>query len=193
VGCLAHIRRGFSEADRVAPKVGQAREALQFIRTLYEVESRADVLKLSRDARRDLRHKESKPILATFRQWLQTKEKQVFPGGYLGEAIAYALGQWERMIRFLDDGILRPDSNLAENAIRPFVIGRRNWLFSGSPRGASASATFFTLIESAKAHGLEPYHYLRHVFTNLPTVMTEAELLALLPTNLTPAQIAPKD
>jgi transposase len=193
VGCLAHIRRKLHEAHRVAPNSGQAREALEFIRQLYEVESRADALKLSPDQRRDLRLQESKPILDTFRQWLETKQKQVLPGGYLGKAINYAIGQWERMIRYLDDGILRPDNNLAENAIRPFVVGRRNWLFSGSPRGAFASATLFTMIESAKANGLEPYHYLRYVFTKLPAVMTEAELEALLPTNLTPAQIAPQD
>lgn len=79
-----------------------------------------------------------------------------------------------------------------ENAIRRFCVGPRNWLFAGSPRGAFASASIFTLIEAARANGLEPYHYLHHVFLNLPGVVTETELLALLPTNLTPAQIAPK-
>jgi transposase len=192
VGCFAHIRRKFDEAHRVAPRSGQAWQAIEYIRKLYEVEARAEALKLSRDGRRDLRHKESKPILDAFRAWLETKQKQVLPEGYLGKAIGYAIGQWERVIRYLDDGILRPDNNLAENAIRPFCVGRRNWLFSGSPRGAFASATIFTLIESAKANSLEPYHYLHYVFRNLPNVMTDPELLALLPTSLTPAQIAPK-
>ena len=192
VGCLAHIRRKFDEAHRVAPMSGQARQAIEYIRELYKVESQADAMKLSAEERRDLRLRESKPILDRFREWLETKQKQVLPEGYLGKAISYAVGQWERMIRYLDDGILRPDNNLAENAIRPFCVGRKNWLFAGSPRGAFASATIFTLIESAKANGLEPYHYLHHVFLNLPGVVTETELLALLPTNLTPAQIAPK-
>jgi transposase len=192
LGCLAHIRRKFSEAHRVAPKSGQAQQALEYIRKLYEVESRADALKLSRDQRRQLRQEESEPILAVFREWLETKQKQVLPEGHLGKAIKYALGQWQRVIRYLDDGILRPDNNLAENAIRPFCVGRKNWLFAGSPRGAFASATIFTLIETAKANHLEPYHYLHHVFKNLPVVKTEAELLALLPTRLTPAQIAPQ-
>ena len=71
-------------------------------------------------------------------------------------------------------------------------MGRKNWLFSGSPRGAFASATIFTLVQTAKANGLEPYHYMHHVFRNLPTVTAEAELLALLPMNLTPAQIVPQ-
>lgn len=192
VGCLAHIRRKFSEAHRVAPRSGQAQQALEYIRKLYEIESRADDLKLSREQRRELRQKESKPILDTFREWLETKQKQVLPEGYLGQAIKYAVGQWDRLIRYLDDGILRPDNNLAENAIRPFCVGRKNWLFAGSPRGAFASATIFTLIETAKANHLEPYHYLHHVFKNLPAVKTEAELLALLPTRLTAAQIAPQ-
>jgi transposase len=191
VGCLAHIRRKFEEARRVAPITGQASEALEFIRRIYEVESKADAQKLSAEQRREVRLRESKPILDALREWLDLKHQGVLPEGHLGKAIRYALGQWERMRRYLEDGRLRPDNNLAENAIRPFCVGRKNWLFSGSPRGAYASATLFTLIETAKANSLEPYHYLHHLFTNLPTVLTETQLLGLLPTNLTPAQIAP--
>ena len=95
VGCLAHIRRKFHEAERVAPKSGQAREALEYIRSLYAVESRADELKLSADERRALRQKASKPILETFRGWLELKQTKVLPEGPLGNAITYALGQWE--------------------------------------------------------------------------------------------------
>lgn len=191
VGCLAHIRRKFEEARRVAPTTGQAAEALEFIRKIYEVESKADVRKLSPEQRREVRLTESKPILDAFRQWLDQKQPMVLPEGHLGRAIKYARGQWDRMVRYLEDGRLPPDNNLAENAIRPFCVGRKNWLFSGSPRGAYASSTLFTLVETAKANALEPYHYLHHLFTKLPAVMTEIELLSLLPTNLTPAQIAP--
>jgi hypothetical protein len=125
IGCLAQNRRPFSEADRIAPKTGQAREALEFIRKLYEVESRADAQKLSAEERRELRRREPKPILDTFRQWLEDKGKAVVPGAHLGKAIKYALGQWERMIRYVDDGVPRPDNNRAANAIRPFVVGRK--------------------------------------------------------------------
>ena len=77
--------------------------------------------------------------------------------------------------------MLRPDNNLAENAIRPFVVGRKNWLFAGHPRGAGASATIYSLIESAKANELEPYRYLRYLFERLPMAETEADYRALLP------------
>jgi len=95
--------------------------------------------------------------------------------------IAYALGQWERIEAYLEDGRLRPDNNAAENAIRPFAVGRKNWLFSGSPRGAKASAALYSLIETAKACGLNPHEYLLHVFEKLPHAACEDDLKALLP------------
>jgi len=91
---------------------------------------------------------------------------------------------------YVEDGRLRPDNILVENAIRPFVVGRKNWLFAGSPEGAAASATFFSLIETAKANGLEPYGYLRHIFKQLPLVQTEQDLRDLLPHNIHPDDIA---
>jgi hypothetical protein len=94
------------------------------------------------------------------------------------------------LIIYLEDGRLRPDNNLVENAIRPFVVGRKNWLFAGSPDGAVASATFFTLIETAKANGLEPYAYLRHVFQKLPLAQTEQDLKDLLPQKIDSDSIA---
>ena len=106
---------------------------------------------------------------------------QTPPKGLLGKAVAYTLGQWDRLIRYIDSGILTPDNNLAENAIRPFVVGRKNWLFSGSPRGATASATLFSIIETARANGKEPYWYLRKLFEELPTARSEADILLLAP------------
>jgi transposase len=103
------------------------------------------------------------------------------PKSLLGKAISYTLKQWHRLDKYLEDGRLRMDNNLAENAIRPFVVGRKNWLFSGNAAGARASASLYSLIETAKANGLEPYWYLRHIFERLPLAKTEYELRSLLP------------
>jgi transposase len=121
---------------------------------------------------------------------LETHQPLTPPKGLLGQAISYTLANWEKLIIYLEDGQLRPDNNLVENAIRPFVVGRKNWLFAGSPDGAKASATFFTLIETAKANGLEPYAYLRHIFEMLPMVQSEQDLKNLLPQNIDPDSIA---
>ena len=94
--------------------------------------------------------------------------------------MSYTLKQWDRLTRYTDDGRLSPDNNLAENAIRPFVIGCKNWLFSGTPEGAKASATLYSLIETARANRLEPYSYLRHIFTRLPLAKTLEDYEALL-------------
>jgi transposase len=103
-----------------------------------------------------------------------------------GEAIQYTRKQWPTLVTFLQDGHLEIDNNLAENAIRPFAVGRKAWLFSGSPRGAEASAMLYTLVETAKANGLEPRAYLHYLFETLPTVTTPDRFDALLPHRLTP-------
>jgi len=97
--------------------------------------------------------------------------------------LAYTLNQWDRLVGYLEDGRLQPDNNLAENSIRPFVVGRRNWLFSGTPEGAEASALIFSLIETARTNGLEPYSYLRYIFDKLPTAVSLEDYEALLPWN----------
>ncbi|MHA2231280.1 MAG: IS66 family transposase, partial [Candidatus Hodarchaeales archaeon] len=137
-----------------------------------------------------LRQEKAKPILDDFKDWLETNQPLTPPKGLLGKAISYTLTNWEKLIIYLEDGRLRPDNNLVENAIRPFVLGRKNWLFAGSPDGAKASASFFTLIETAKANGLEPYAYLRHIFEKLPLAQTEQDLKDLLPQNIDSDSIA---
>ena len=122
------------------------------------------------------------PVLDTFHGWLQDKRDQVLPGSALGKAVAFALGEWPKLIRYLEHPQLTPDNNACEQAIRPFVVGRKNWLFSGSPRGAKASATLYSLIETAKANRREPYWYLRELFEKLPHARTRADYLTLLPT-----------
>ena len=126
----------------------------------------------------------SRAILDQIKPWLDAKATQVLPKGLLGKAIQYALGQWPLLTTFLDDGHIEIDNNKAENAIRPFVVGRKAWLFSGSPRGAEASATLYSLIETAKANQLEPWAYLNYLFEHLPTAKTQEAIAALLPINL---------
>ena len=120
-------------------------------------------------------------MLATLHEWLQRKREQVPPQSALGKAVHYMLVQWPKLLRYLDVAELTPDTNAVERAIRPFVLGRKNWLFSGSPRGAEASATLFSIIETAKANGREPYWYLRELFEKLPLAQTDADVEKLLP------------
>jgi hypothetical protein len=117
------------------------------------------------------------------RAWAETRQAETLPSGKLGEAFAYLLTQWPKLVRYIDDPRLAIDTNLAENAIRPFGLGRRNWLFADTVKGAKASAAIYSLLETAKANGLEPFAYLRELFTTLPLAKTVADFEALLPFN----------
>lgn len=182
-GCWSHARRKFVEAQKVQPKgkVGKADWALSLIGKLYRVEKRAK--HLSPAERQALRDAESRALIQKLEQWLEKSVTQVPPKTAIGKALHYLQGQWPRLTAFLQDGRIPLDNNPAENAIRPFVVGRKNWLFSHTPRGAHASATIYSLIETAKANGLEPYAYLVDVLKNLPAAETEADISNLLPWN----------
>ena len=129
------------------------------------------------------------PILNEFRQWLRQCQVQTPPRSLLGKAVNYALNHWNALMVYTRDGRIRIDNNLVENIIRPFVLGRKNWLFAGSPAGAQASAFFYTLIENAKANGLEPRAYLCFLFDSFPRAATQQERRALLPQRLTPKDL----
>jgi len=184
LGCWAHARRKFDEVIKArggAKRNGSAEEAIDYIRRLYVVEKKAREAGLEPDAITDLRQREAKPVLDEFKDWLDAKVLVTPPKGLLGKAVSYTLNNWQRLLRYLEDGRLRPDNNLAENAIRPFVVGRKNWLFAGNPDGARAAAVFYSLIESAKANGWKAHDYLTHLFENLPLAQTEEEYRKLLP------------
>lgn len=184
LGCWAHARRKFMEAKNAQDKhkTGKADQALAYIQQLYGIE------KIAKDQRAEdrllLRQTQAQPIMDKLRQWLEKSIAQVPPKTLLGKALYYLHHQWPHLIRYLDDGRYPMDNNAAENAIRPFVIGRKNWLFSASQRGATSSANLYSLIETAKANGLEPYAYLRRVFADLPIAQTVEEVEALLPWNV---------
>ena len=185
VGCWAHARRNFVDVLKAMggekKKKGNAPIALSYIGKLYHIEREAREKELSADEIYQLRQKRSKPILGEFKKWLTEKYPQTPPRGLLGKAISYCLNRWESLERYLEDGRLQIDNNLIENAIRPFALGRKNWLFSGNPRGAKASAALYSLIETAKINGLEPYWYLRFLFEKLPLAKTEEDYKVLLP------------
>ena len=184
LGCWAHVRRKFMDVlkgDLETTKTGVAHEVIDSIGKLYAIEAKSRQQNLSAIELVTLRKHESKPILDTLKELLDRRSLTTPPKCLLGKAIFYALNQWPLLIVFLESADLRLDNNLAENAIRPFAVGRKNWLFSGSPRGAEASATFFSLIETAKANALEPFAYLKFLFSEIPSAKSDAELKALLP------------
>lgn len=189
IGCWAHARRKFIDAQKArgksSDKNGSVDKALKFIKNLYALERRAKKQKLSPQELLELRQQEAKPILEDMHLWLIKKSTQVVPKSLLGKAVQYTLNQWHRLIGYIEYGYTTPDNNLAENAIRPFCVGRRNWLFAGTPEGAQASATIYSLIESAKANQLEPYKYLRYLFEKLPFAETVEDHKKLLPSNIT--------
>jgi transposase len=196
VGCWAHVRRKFVEVAKASGKrksvkgrTGHAEKAIDYIRRLYAIESKAKEQNLTYKEICEERGKYAKPILDEFKNWLEEIYPKTPPKGLLGKAISYTLKQWNRLVHYLDDGRLRPDNNLAENAIRPFVVGRKNWLFSGHPNGARASATLYSLIETAKANQLEPYSYLRYLFDRLPHAKSEEDYKSLLPNQLSKKQL----
>lgn len=191
VGCFAHARRYFFDAAKLNKKDSRAHRALEYIRTLYEIEIRLREKNLPADSFVEKRKKETSPVLDEFRFWLERIKPDVVPSSRTGQAIAYTMKQWDKLIRYVDADFLTPDNNEIERAIRPFVIGRKNWLFSNTPRGAHASASMYSLVESAKANKIEPYHYLRFLFTNLPMASSGDKVRALLPCHVTEQQINP--
>ena len=182
-GCWAHARRKFMDAQKLQPKgtTGKANQAIAFIQKLYVIEKR--IKELPPDKRYEIRQKDSKPIIDKIRIWMDKGIDSVPPKMAIGKALYYLHEQWQRLIRFLDDGHYPIDNNLAENAIRPFTLGRKNWLFSTSQAGAKASANLYSLIETAKANGINPYNYLKEVFTVLPNAAIVEDVEKLLPWN----------
>lgn len=190
LGCWAHCRRYFIEAEEVIPKQARGSEqtATQFIAAiaeLYAVESRA---KAKTPAERgQLRTEHSVPVLGKIETLLLHHLHAVTPNSLLGKALHYLHGQWPKLIRYVRNGTWPIDNNPCENAIRPFVVGRRNWLFADTVGGANASANLYSLIETCKANGIDPYRYLVDLFRALPLAKTADDFDALLPWRLIPS------
>jgi len=185
VGCFAHSRREFEKALKKAKKSKLPYNGLQYIRSIYKIESDLRSLNLPPQEFLEKRKEAALPILEKFHNWLCIQKEGMLPSGYTGKAITYTLNQWDKLIRYLDHYLLTPDNNLVENAIRPYAVGRKNWLFSNTPRGAHSSAALYTLVESAKANNLDPYKYLKYIFDRIPGAETREDFRALLPDRLT--------
>jgi len=167
-GCWAHTRRKFFEAREHAPK--QTALILHLIQSLYRTEARLRQSRASPKLRALARMIESRPVIERLRHTLlHWKERKRFlPQSLMGKAIDYALGQWTSLLPYLEDGRLEIDTNLVENAIRPTAIGKKNWLFIGEANAGERSAIIYTIVESCRRRGLDPYAYLRDVLTRLP-------------------------
>lgn len=185
LACAAHARRKFVEAKRSSPngKSARADYALDLFARLYRIEAK---VKDASDAQRfEARQTHSLPILQKLRAWLDETLPLVTPRSKLGEALGYLYKVWPRLIRYTERGDLPIDNNLLEGgAIKPFVIGRKGWLFSDTPAGAHASAVLYSLLQTAKANDREPYAWLRFVLERLPLAKTVDEIEALLPWNV---------
>jgi transposase len=190
VGCFAHARRKFHEAAQGSKKAGAAHEGMKYIAQLYRVETELRADNPDDAAFAEARRERVQPILEKFHRWLMRKQETVVPSSLLGKAVNYTLDEWIALIRYLDHPALTPDNNAAENAIRPFVLGRKNWLFSGSPNGADASCTIYSLIETAKRNGLNPFSYLYYILSEAPRIKNTDDWDRLLPGNLTQETIS---
>jgi len=186
VGCWAHARRGFVDALKALPAENStaavaAKEGLAFCNRLFSLERAMQ--RASPEERYEMRLTHSRPLVDEFYAWLNYQRPRVLPKSTFGQAIAYCLNQWTKLIAFLQDGRLELSNNRSERSIKPFVLGRKNWLFSNTPRGASASATIYSIVETAKENGLNPFRYLEYLFEKMPNVdiQDECVLDELLP------------
>jgi transposase len=183
VACWAHARRRFFEAQTS----DQLRSlmAMAFIKLIYKVEREAKGL--DPPARQAMRDTKSRPWLEAFKNWLETERTEVLPRSPIGEAIGYAMDQWQALNRYLDDGRLEIDNNDCERALRTVAIGRKNWMFAGSDAGGKRAAIIYTLIESAKRHGVDPFAYLRDLLDRV-SIHPASRIAELLPDRWSPSE-----
>lgn len=180
LGCWVHARRKFVEVGKASKKKNpHAAYAIKLIAKLYKIEKENKEATI--EERYQARHTQAKPVIDQLKQWLEATQPKVPPKAALGKALHYLNHQWPRLIGYLEDGQYPIDNNPVENAIRPFTLGRKNWLFSASVQGAKASANLYSLIETAKANDIEPYGYLKRVFSQIPNAENFEDIDQLLP------------
>ena len=185
VGDWAHVRRKFDEAVKAVAEdfKGEikAKVGLRLINDLFRIE-REDIGKNATDEQRlRIRQEKSRPIIDELKQWADDTAPTLPPKTLSGSAVRYMLDRWEKLTIFLDQPTLRLDTNPIEGFIRPFAIGRKNWMFADTIKGAEASAALYSLVVMARANSLNPFLYLKAVFTDLPKAKTADDVAALLP------------
>jgi transposase len=186
VGCWAHARRKFFEIAKTQKPPGLAANAIAWIAKLYRIESA--IRERPPDERLEVRQTESVPVLSEFKVWLEGHYPKLLPQGPLGLAFGYALRNWHALTRYTENGVLVPDNNLLESAIRPIAMGRKAYLFAASERGGHVAATLYSLVGTCKLNRIEPYAYLKDVLQRLPSHPVN-RLAELLPFNWKPAML----
>lgn len=183
VGCMAHLRRYFVDVLKSLPESERsksaAQEPLTLILELYVLEASAK--NMSPKQRFKLRKAKSLPILNELKNWLDDKAKTVMPKSLMGKAIHYALGQWNYILNFIEDGELSIDNNIAERSVKAYVIGRKNWLFADTVAGAKATAVISSVVRSAVMNDIDPYKYLMAILQKLPDAKSESDFAQMLP------------
>ena len=174
VACWAHVRRKFIDAEATDRKLSE--EAVKRIRKLFRIEAEADRKELGVEARRELRQREAAPLVAEFEAWMASSLLTVLPKSPLAKAIGYAQNQWQALTRYLDDGRLSISNNAAERALRPFAVGRKNWLFFQRAGGGKTASILMSLLMTAKAAGVHPRDYFRDVLLRISTCSDVASL-----------------
>ena len=177
VGCWAHGRRKFEAVHFTGPSV-RTHTAMGYFQRLYDIEDRGRLL--TDDERYELRQQEARPIVETFHEWLLEQYVRELPKSKLRGAIGYLLNRWDAFERYLEHGAIPIDNNRTEASLKYAILGRKAWLFFGNEQGGETAATLFTLTKSCNRHCVDPFAYLRDVYTRLPT-LPESELEMLLP------------
>lgn len=172
--CWSHVRRNFVDAlpkDIKSPEVTLPSQGIEFCNKLFEIED--TLASQTSEKRKAERLKQEKPVIEAFMTWVESARAsgRILPKSKLSEALNYAHNHKDDLMNYLGDGECSISNNLAENSIRPFTVGRKNWLFSGSPMGAAASAAVYSIVETAKVNNLNPYKYLHFIFSELPGVL----------------------
>ena len=197
--CMAHARRKFSDALKSLEKscIKQddirssiATQAINMIARLYAVEktireAENNGSRMTAEEIRKLRQQKAEPVLTEIKEKMEEWKKKVTPKSKTGEAVNYFLNHYEQLKLYITDGRLPIDNNIAENSIRPFTLGRKNWLFNDTVKGAEAAAIMFSIIRTAIANGLEPYWYMRYLLDNLIKLKSKEDFEAFIPQNVT--------
>ena len=178
-GCWAHARRKYADTIKGRRHGSDAHKMVEMIAKLYQLEKQT--AQLEGESKLAMRQELIGPWLTEFKAEATAMSKKYLNKGMMKKALFYTLNNWSSLTRFMDHAELPLDNNPVESAIRPFALGRRNWLYSASPKGAHASAFMYSLVESAKASGLEPRAYLQALFERYPLATTTEERRQLLP------------
>lgn len=186
LGCMAHVRRKFTDAQNSHPR--QAAKALEYIGLLYELEANLAHRGATPEETASERRGKALPIMDAMEEWMKVASGTCTPSDLLGKALDYAYKLWPRLRRYADDGTYRIDNNPAERNQRPSVMGRKNYLFSKNDRGAEDNAVFYSLIESCEIVGVDPLGWLTYVLDRLCDDQPEEELIAMLPCNYKKSQ-----